>query len=220
MVLVAMLLVVVAGCGDSGSDEQPVGERLAAAKRAFDVATYIGFTLTTEGLPDGVGGLESAKGTGTHKPTFTGEIQIKQGLSFTASLVSVDGDVYAELPFVGWTKIDPADYGAPDPTVLMDRSTGLSSLLTSATGTATDGSVRSGAAVLTKVTGTLPGKAVHALFPSSGLTPFQVTFALTDENVLDNVSMTGRFYGADHGPSTYSIELDLSADPVTVSPPE
>lgn len=220
MVIVATVLLVVTSCGDPASDEQPVKERLAAAKRAFDRATYIGFTLTTDGLPDGVGGLESANGTGTHKPTFTGEIQIKQGLSFSASLVAVDGNVFADLPFVGWTKIDPADYGAPDPTVLMDRSTGLSSLLTGVTRAATDGSVRSGATVLTKVTGTLAGEDVHALFPSSGLTPFPVVFTLTDDNVLHSVSMTGRFYGGESGPSTYSIELDLSADPVTVSPPE
>lgn len=218
--LVAILLVVLVGCRDSGNNEQPVGERLAAAKQAFDTARYIGFTLTTDGLPDGIGGLESANGTGTHEPTFTGEIQISQGLSFTAKLLAVDGEVYAELPFVGWTKIDPADYGAPDPTVLMDRSSGLSSLLTGATATATDGSERSGTAVLTRVSGVLPGNAVHALFPASALTPFRAIFTLTDDNVLHSVSMTGRFYGADHDPSTYYIELDLSAEPVTVSPPE
>ncbi len=58
------------------------------------------------------------------------------------------------------------------------------------------------------------------MFPSSALTPFDVTFTLTEDDVLHAVSITGPFYGPDHGSSTYSIELDLSADPVTITAPQ
>ena len=47
-----------------------------------------------------------------------------------------------------------------------------------------------------------------------------MTFTLTEDDVLHDVSMTGQFYGSDHGSSTYSIELDPSADPVTVTVPQ
>ena len=220
MVLVATLLVVLASCGGSSSNGQPVDARLAAAKTGFDDARFIGFTLSSDNLPGGVSALESAHGTGTHAPAFTGEVQIVKGLSFTAPLVAVNGRVYAKLPFASWSTINPSDYGAPDPSALMNRSTGLSSLLTAATDISNDGSERSGDTVLTKVSGTLPGKDVQALFPSSAESAFQVTFTLTDDDVLHSVSMTGPFYGTDHGASTYAIELDLSADPVTISPPQ
>jgi lipoprotein LprG len=219
MVLVATLLVVLASCGGSSSNGQPVDARLAAAKTGFDDARFIGFTLSSDNLPGGVSALESAHGTGTHAPAFTGEVQIVKGLSFTAPLVAINGTVYAKLPFVSWSEINPADYGAPDPAALMDKTTGLSSLLTDTIDPTSDGSERSGSTVLTKIDGTLPGKYVHALFPSSAASDFKVTFTLTDDNDLHSVSITGPFYG-EHGDSTYSIVLDLSADPVTIAPPQ
>jgi lipoprotein LprG len=215
----AVALVALTACGGSSGNGESLDARLAAAKTSLDAAHFIGFSLSSDNLPDTTA-LESAHGTGTHAPAFTGEVQIKRGLTFNAPLVAVGGKVYAKLPFLSWSTIDPSDYGAPDPSALMDRSTGISSLLTDATGTSDDGSERSGSLVLTKISGTLSGKSVHALFPSSAETPFDVTFTLTDDDVLHEVSITGPFYGADHGSSTYSIELDLSADPVTITAPQ
>jgi lipoprotein LprG len=223
VITVALLTVAVlsglTSCSGSSSNGKSLHARLAAAKKSLDDARYIGFSLTSDNLPDATA-LESAHGTGTHAPAFTGEIQVKKGLSFSAPLVAVGGLVYAKLPFVSWTTINPADYGAPDPSALMNRSTGISSLLTDATGTSDGGSERSGKLVLTKISGSLPGRFVHALFPSSAESPFDVTFTLTNDDVLHDVSMTGPFYGADHGSSTYAIAFDLSADPVTITPPQ
>jgi lipoprotein LprG len=219
--IVATLVVLLAmtACGGSSSNDESIGTRLAAAKTSFDDARFIGFTLSSDNLPDTTA-LESASGTGTHAPAFTGEVKIKRGLTFSAPLVAVDGVVYAKLPFVAWSTIDPSDYGAPDPSALMNRSTGISSLLTDATHTAEDGSERNGSVVLTKISGTLSGASVHRLFPSAAETPFDVTFTLTDDDDLHDVSITGPFYGSDHGSSTYSIELNLSADPVTITAPQ
>ncbi len=221
LLLVTALLAVLGltGCGGSASNGEPVGARLDAAKKSFDDASFIGFTLTSDNLPDGVDALESASGTGTHAPSFTGKIQVRKGLSFDAGLIAVGGKVYAELPFVGWTKINPADYGAPDPAALMNTSTGLSSLLTDTVDPTDAGSERNGSEVLTKIDGTLPGKDVQRLFSSAADADFKVTYTLTADDALHSVLITGPFYGADHGDSTYSIVLDLSADPVTVTAP-
>lgn len=205
--------------GGSSSSGKSLDARMAAAKKNLDDAKFIGFNLTSKDLPDTTA-LESAHGTGTHAPAFLGEVQVKRGLSFNAPLVAVDGKVYAKLPFVSWSTIDPSDYGAPDPSTLMNRSTGISSLLTSATNLKDEGTERSGQDVLTKISGTLPGASVHALFPTAADTPFDVIFTLTDEDVLHDVSITGQFYGTDHDPSTYAIEVDPSADPVTITAPE
>jgi lipoprotein LprG len=217
--LMVVVLFAVAACSGSTSNRQPVADRLVAAKKSFDDAKFIGFTLSSDHLPGGVSALESAHGTGTHAPAFTGSVQVMKGLSIDAGLVAVDGAVYAKLPFVGWSKINPADYGAPDPAALMNRRTGISSLLTDTVAAKTSGSERSGSTILTKVDGHLPGKYVHALFSSSALTSFKVTFTLTDGNALHGVSITGPFYG-DHGDCTYSIIFDLTADPVTITAPQ
>lgn len=217
--LMAVGLLAMAACSTASKNGQPVADRLAAAKRSFDNARFIGFMLSSDNLPGGTAALESAHGTGTHAPAFTGSVQVMKGLSIDAGLVAVDGAVYAKLPFVGWSKINPADYGAPDPAALMNRRTGISSLLTDTVGARSSGSERSGSTILTKVDGTLPGKDVHALFSSAALSRFKVTFTLTDGNALHGVSITGPFYG-DHGDCTYSIVFDLRAAPVTITAPQ
>lgn len=217
MLMLTGAAAACSGAGSSSSDES-VSDRLTAAKASFDAAKYISFSLTSDNLPGDVSALESAAGTGTHAPAFTGDIKVHRGLSFSAPIVAVGGVVYAKLPFVAWSKINPADYGAPDPAALMDRRTGLSSLLIHTTGATLDGSERSGSTVLTKVTGSLPGKDVHALFPSAAETPFSVEFLLTADDELHSVSMTGPFYG-DASDGTYAIDFDLAADPVDISAP-
>jgi lipoprotein LprG len=216
--LVLLALLAVTACSGSTASGESLADRLQAAKRSVDHAKYIGFTLSSEDLPGGVTAVKSAKGTGTHAPAFTGTIQIVRGLTFSAALRAVGGKVYAQLPFVGWTTIDPATYGAPDPAVLMGRQHGLSSLLTETEHPRNEGSERSGSAVLTKIGGTLPASDVRGLFGSAGQSDFTVTYALTSTDALQSVLITGPFY-AGHADTTYSIVLDLSAAPVTVTPP-
>lgn len=218
LVAAVVVALAAAACSGGSSNHEPVHTRLVTAKAGFDQAKYIGFTLTSQNLPSGVDALEGATGTGTHAPAFTGSVQIVKGLAFTAKVVALDGKVYADLPFVSWSTINPSDYGAPDPAALMDSSTGLSSLLTDALHPALDGTTRNGGTVLTKVTGSLPGADVKALFPSAATTPFAVTFALTDSDMLESVTMTGPFY-AGHSATTYTIDLNLSASPVTITAP-
>jgi len=219
-VLIVATLGALAACSGPDSPDRSPEDRLAAAKQDLDDARFVGFTLTGEDLPDTTV-LESAHGTGTHAPSFTGEVQVKRGLSFTAPVVAIDGLVYLKLPFAGWSTIQPADYGAPDPAALMDTDTGISSLITSAADLTVGGTARDGSEVLTEISGTLPGKSVHALFPSASADqPFDVTFTLTEDDRLHGVTITGKFYGPEHGDSRYVIELDTSAAPVRITAPE
>ena len=101
MVVAGLLAVGLAGCkgnDDTSSDETPT-DRLTAAKTDLDEADYIGFTLSTESLPDDLDGLLSASGTGTHDPAFTGEVKVQTAIDITAPVIAVDGKVYAKLPF-------------------------------------------------------------------------------------------------------------------------
>ena len=88
-------------------------------------------SLSSEDLPEGMTGLKAAEGVGTHAPAFDGTITVVlAGTDFEVPVVAVDGTVYAQIPLTpGWSDVDPAEYGAPDPATLMSPDAGFSSLL-------------------------------------------------------------------------------------------
>jgi lipoprotein LprG len=219
-VAAGLLVVGLSGCKGSdepSSDETPT-DRLAAAKTSLDDAEYVGFTMSAESLPDDLEGLLSATGTGTHDPAFTGEVKVQTAIDITAPVIAVDGKVYAKLPFSSYAEIDPGQYGAPDPADLMNTESGISSLLPETEGATEGDSKRDGDTVLTEITGTLPSEAVQGVFPSAGTGDFEVTYTLTDDNVLDSATISGPFYDG-YDDVTYKLDLDLDADPVEIEAP-
>jgi lipoprotein LprG len=214
---VALSASACKGNSSSNGDMSPQ-QQLAAAKKSLDNADYIGFTMSTDHLPSGVHGLVDAKGTGTHDPAFTGEVDVQAALPINAQLISVDDKVYAKLPLVGWSVINPGDYGAPDPGALMNTDTGLSSLFTKTQDPKVGDSTRQGDQVLKTITGTLPGEDVKALFPSAGTGTFDVTYTLNDDDSINSLKVTGPFYdGSDD--VTYDVTFDLNADAVDITAP-
>ncbi len=214
------LVLALTGCkgSDSNSDDTSPEDRLAEAKKSFDDADYIGFSLTTDELPSDLEGLLSATGTGTHEPAFTGEVKVQAAFDITAPVIAVDGKVYAKLPFSPYSEIDPAKYGAPNPADLMDSDNGISSLFPATESPEAGDSTRDGETVLTEIDGTLAGEAVQGVFPSAGTDDFDVTYTLTDDNSIDSVKVTGPFYDG-YDDVTYTIDLDLDADSVDISAP-
>jgi lipoprotein LprG len=212
-VLAALALLgcgTLAACG--GGEESPeltTEERLASAKTALDETAGVRIALRADELPPSVDGLLTADGVGTHAPAFEGDIQVSaSGLTAKASVIAVDGKVWAVLPFTtDYAPIDPGDYSAPDPAALMSADGGLSSLLTAADDVEEGDQVREGEEVLTEITGTLPGDAVASVIPSARAdADFDAAFTLDDDNQLSEVTMTGPFYpGA--GDVTYTIRF-------------
>lgn len=217
----AVVAVVAGGCSGNGSQHSSVtpSQRLSHAKHNFDEAKFIHVSLKATKLPSGLpAALESADGTGTHAPAFSGTVEVRTGLTITAPVIAVNGTVYAKLPFAGWSRLDPARYGAPDPARLLDTHAGVSALLVQTQHPTQTRSRRSGREVLSTITGTLPAAAVHRLFPSSGPRDFQVVYTLTSDDHLDGLTISGPFY-AGHGDATYTLGLDTSASPVTIRAP-
>jgi lipoprotein LprG len=217
-------LTCMTGCsGDhkAATDNSDPTQLLADAKRSLDDAGSLEFTLSTGELPAGTGGVLTAHGTGTHAPAFQGDLTVSQsGLTVGAKVIAVGGTVYAKIgPLPTYTEIDPADYNAPDPAALMDRRTGLSALLTAATDVTEDGEVRDGSDVLTKITGTVPGDSVAALFPSADPGPdYPATFTIDKDSHVRTVEVTGPFYEG-HGDVTYTVTFDSYGDEVEISAP-
>lgn len=220
LALCLVLCACVPGGADRGDNDAPPPQRLAAAKRALDSATTIGFTIATDDPPAGTTGLVAASGTGNHAPAFKGEVQVSTsgGTGLNAPVVAIDGQVYAQFPFVGWEGIDTREYGAPDPAALMDTDSGVSSLFTATRNPRIGDRWRHGKDVLTEVSGALPGPAVRALFPASGTRSFRVTYSLTDDDEPRRISITGPFYDGEPD-VTYVMTLDLAAEAVEVTPP-
>lgn len=209
--LVVALMVPLAACSDDSAEaEETPEEVLAAAKQVLDETSGVTLSLSTPRLPTEVDGVLGATGVATHAPAFTGDLTIVvNGLNVDVPVVSVDGKVYAKLPFTrAFAEVNPADYGAPDPALLMDPDTGLSAWLTEATGVEAGVRVRDGDLVLSSYTGSLSGGVVDASIPSADAeADFPTTFEIDEDGRLRSVQISGPFYGS-RGTVAYTVRVD------------
>ena len=222
LVLTALSVTATACSDDStgGSDASPE-EALATAKQHLDDTSGVHLTLAPDDLPDGVTGVEAAEGVGTHAPAFDGSITVVlSGQAFEVPVVAVGGSVYVQLPLTtGWQDIDPADYGAPDPAMLMSADRGFSSLLPATTDLEEGDSVRGGkdnSEVLTEYTGSVSDDVVKNVIPTAS-GDFDATYTIADDGELRSARLTGVFYeGTDSMTYTvtfedYGTEQDITA---------
>jgi lipoprotein LprG len=216
--LAAALLAVptLAAC----SDDEPSGgaaaetetpeEVLAEASARLTETSGVELVLSTEALPDGVSGIAEAAGTVTDAPAFEGSITVVfAGQTAEVPVIAVDDTVYAQLPFTpGWDKVNPKEYGAPDPATLIGED-GFPGLLTLTESPEAGESVRGGAnntEVLTTYSGTVPGDAMDAVIPSSAGDSFDVEWQVTDDGELRKATLTGVFY-PHTDPMTYTVDF-------------
>lgn len=206
--LVSMLLV---GCGGgSGSGDTDPTTALKTAQHKLEDTSGVSLSLSTDDLPDGVQGLKSASGTVTDAPAFEGTLGVVTTIgTFSVPVRSVDGQVYAQIPLSpGWSELDPADYGAPDPAQLISAEQGVPSLLAATTDPKSGEDIRGGVdnkEVLSTYTGTLPASAVSSIIPGA-TGSFGVTYGMTSDNELRQVSLNGVFYPG-HPANTYTLVL-------------
>ena len=219
-----MLALPVAGCTDDGGPDEPVGDvqdRLDAAKATLDDAASISIDLSTDALPDGTTGLLSATGVGTHDPAFDGDVTVAvAGAEQDAEVVAVDGEVQAKLGFTpDYIPVDPASLGAPDPANFFSRETGVSNFLASTVDPVEGEQTRDGEEVLTQVTGSLPGDVVKDVVPTADASAeFDVTYDLSDDDVLRSATITGPFYPGGED-VTYDLTAEASDEAVTITAP-
>jgi lipoprotein LprG len=202
--------LLLAGCSEAEEPEASPQERLESAKTVFDETSGVRLTLGTDRLPPEVNGLLNATGVATHDPAFDGAIQVaSSGLTADVDVVAVNGDVHAKLPFTSeFAIVDPADYGAPDPSAFVSEDRGFGSLLGVTEDLEEGESVRGGAEVLSTFTGTLSGQVVASIIPSaSPQGTFDATFTVDDTDQVDRMILTGPFY-PDAGEVTYTVDID------------
>ena len=210
-----LALPTLSACSDTGGsepgDEGPTPEEvLDEAAATLTETSGVDLTLSTPSLPDGVSGITRAAGTITQAPAFDGSITVVfAGQTVDVPVVAVDDTVYAQLPFTpGWNKVNPKEYGAPDPSDLIGED-GFAGLLGLTESPEAGESVRGGAdnsEILTTYSGTVPGDAMDAIIPSSSGETFDVEWQVSDAGELRKATLTGAFYPRAE-PMTYTVDF-------------
>lgn len=200
------------------SDDGPGGgsvtpeQVLTTAAEKLEETSGVQLSLTTEDLPDGVTGITSAIGTATSAPAFDGALEVRlNGTEFQVPVIAVDGKVWAQIPLTpGWSDVDPAEYGAPDPAQLVSDDKGFATLLVATRSPEEGESVRGGAdnsEVLTSYTGTIEGDVMANVIPSSAGDTFEATYLVSEDGELREAELTGVFY-ADSEEMTYTVTFE------------
>ena len=227
--LVLISLALLAGPGLAGcSSDEPEGpaesaaDLLERAKEHLDETSSAHFVLGSEGSPSSGPALVGGEGDIARPASFQGTLKVVAlGSTVDIQVVSVDGTVYAQLPFAdGFEVIDPAQFGIGDPGALLDPETGISQLLAEAQSAELGEERRVDGEVVREVTAELPGDLVEQLLTSED--PSQAVDArfsvATESGELRRAELTGPFFTADED-ATYTLELsDFGADVEITAP--
>ena len=205
----------LAGCSGGGPEES-AGDLLARAKQTLDEAESVHFVLDSEGAPESGTELVGGEGDVARPASFEGTLQVlAMGSTLDLEVVSVDGTVYAQLPFAsGFSVVDPAQFGFGDPGALLDPDTGISQLLAEAQSAELGEERRVDGEVVREVTAELPGDLVEQVLASADpAEAVQARFSVaTESGELRRAELTGPFFAAGED-ATYTLELsDFGAD--------
>ncbi|TFV67470.1 UNVERIFIED_ORG: LppX_LprAFG lipoprotein [Bacillus sp. AZ43] len=218
-----LALALLAGCsGNGGDDGESAVDLLAHAKHTLDETDSVHFLLTSENAPDSGTELVGGEGDIARPASFEGTLEVlAMGSTLDLDVVSVDGTVYAQLPFTtGFRVVDPAQFGFGDPGALIDPETGISQLLSEAENAELGEERRVDGAVVREVTADLPGELVEQLLTSEDpSSPVRARFSVAEESgELLRAELTGRFFSAEED-ATYILELsDFGADVEITAP--
>jgi lipoprotein LprG len=224
LAVVGLVVAGLVGCSDPATPdvtEAPPAEQLATARANLEKSPAVAFTLTSTGLPSKAIGVSGAKGTGLFEPpSFQGTLNATvSGVTGTVEVIAVEQDVYMKFFTPTYNKIDPADYGAPNPAQLFNTETGITALIGKTEKVAAGADKREGSDVLKTFTGTVPGSAVADLLligDRSGT--FDVTYGVTTPGKeLRSVVLSGPFYPG--STATYTLGLKSLAQPVAITRP-
>lgn len=197
-------------------------EVMAYAKTLLDETSGVELSLRTGDAPPEGDFLSAAEGTITDQPAFEGTVAGRV-MGFEASdvaVVSVDGELRIDVPVTGWTTFDPAEFCAPDPALLLDPDSGVSSVLTAAEGLEAGEAERGGSdneEILTPYEGTVPAEAIQKILPCAEGDDFEAAFRVDSDGYLRSADITGEFFpGVDDITYTisvlaYDVEREITA---------
>ncbi|MBB3675911.1 LppX_LprAFG lipoprotein [Modestobacter versicolor] len=221
LALALLLAPALTACG--GEPEESAADLLERARTTLDDASSAHFVLDSEGAPPTGTTLVGGEGDIVRPASFAGTLNVTAlGGAIDVEVVSVDGTVYAQLPFAStFSVVDPAQFGLGDPGALLDPESGISQLLTGAQDAELGDERRVDGEVVREVTASIPGDLVEQVLSSKD--PAQAVQArmsiATESGQLREVALTGPFFVADED-GTYTVALsDFGADVEITAPP-
>ena len=222
LALVLLAAPALTGCGGDAAEES-APDLLARAKTTLDEASSAHFVLDSEGAPETGTLLVGGEGDIARPASFEGTLKVLAlGSTLDLEVVSVDGTVYAQLPFTSsYSVVDPAQFGFGDPGALLDTETGISQLLAQAESAELGEESRVDGEVVREVTAEIPGDLVEQILTSQDpSTPVQARFSIaTESGELRRAELTGPFYTAGED-ATFTLDLsDFGADVEISAPP-
>ena len=222
LLAVALLAApALTGCG-SDEPEKSASDLLTRAKTTLDDAASAHFVLDSEDAPESGTVLVGGEGDIARPASFEGTLKVLAlGSTLDLRVVSVDGTVYAQLPFTSaFSVVDPAAFGFGDPGALLDPETGISRLLEGADSAELGEERRVDGDVVREVTAKIPGELVEQILTSEDpSTPVQARFSIaTETGELRRAELTGPFFTAGDD-ATFTLELsDFGADVEITAP--
>ena len=222
LLALALLAVPALTACSGGDDTGSAADLLAHAKHTLDETETLHFVLDSEGAPETGTELVGGEGDIARPASFEGTLQVlAMGSTIDLAVVSVDGTVYAQLPFTsGYSVVDPAQFGFGDPGALIDPETGISQLLSEGEDAELGEERRVDGEVVREVTADLPGELVEQILTSEDPSrPVQARFSIAvDSGELLRAELTGPFFSAEDD-ATYTLELsDFGADVEITAP--
>jgi LppX_LprAFG lipoprotein len=225
LALAVLALPGLSACSSDGGDqkEETATELLARAKTTLDEASSAHFVLDSEGAPDSGTVLVGGKGDIARPASFEGTLKVLAlGSTLDLEVISVDGTVYAQLPFTSsFSEVDPAAFGFGDPGALLDPETGISQFLAEAESATMGEERRVDGEVVREVTAKVPGDLVDQVLTSADpSTPVKARFSIaTESGELRRAELTGPFFEEDKD-ATFTLDLsDFGADVEITAPP-
>jgi hypothetical protein len=223
LALTVFALPVLVGCSGGGGSEESAPELLARAKTTLDEASSAHFVLDSEGAPDSGTLLVGGEGDISRPSSFEGALEVRAiGSVLDLKVISVDGTVYAQLPFTSsFSVVEPAMFGFGDPGALLDPDNGISQLLVETDSAQLGEESRVDGEVVREVTAELPGDLVERILASQDPSqPVKARFSIaTETGELRRAELTGPFFTAGED-ATYTLELsDFGADVEITAPP-
>jgi lipoprotein LprG len=222
LALAVFAVPVLTGCGGTDENAESAADLLTRAKTTLDDASSAHFVLDSEGAPKTGTLLVGGEGDIARPASFKGTLRVMAlGSTLDLEVISVDGTVYAQLPFTSsFSVVDPAAFGFGDPGALLDPETGISQFLAKAESATLGKESRVDGEVVRAVTAEVPGELVEQVLTSKDPSkPVQARFSIaTDSGELRRAELTGPFFAADKDAS-FTLDLsDFGAD-VTITPP-
>jgi lipoprotein LprG len=223
LVLALLLVAAPALAACSGGSEESAPDLLAHAKHTLDAAKTAHFVLGSDGAPDTGTVLTGGEGDIARPASFEGTLKVQvAGSAVDLKVVSVNGTVYAQLPFTTtYSVVDPAQFGFGDPGALLDPDTGISQLLAQAESAKLGEEKRLGGDVVREVTARIPGELVARILTSKDPSkPVDARFSIVPKSgELRRAELTGPFYEAGSD-ATFTVQLsDFGADVQITAPP-